>query len=206
MLETVREFGLERLEASGEGTACRSRHAGFFLALLEQGDPDVVDSTPNQAWLDVIEHEHDNVRAALGWSRDTGDHDTLLRLAGTVAWFWYYRGHLDEGRRWLDQALQTPPDDASPRPRAWALTASGLLANVGGDTERASERLAASFDWWERSGDAYGYAIARSLLGGVRVSEGGTTRPRRSSQPMKPPLRDARDEDLARSRPAFTSA
>ena len=194
MLETVREYGLERLEASGEGTACRSRHAGFFLALLEQGDPDEVDSTPYQAWLDVIEHEHDNVRAALGWSRDTGDHDTLLRLAGAVAWFWYYRGHLNEGRRWLDQALQTPSDDASPRPRAWALTASGLLANVGGDTDRASERLTASFDWWERSGDAYGYAIARSLLGGVRVSEGQYDEAAALFAANEASLRDAREE------------
>ena len=59
-----------------------------------------------------------------------GDHDTLLRLAGALAIFWYYRGHLNEGRRWLEPGTRDAPDDAAPRPRAWALTASGMLANV----------------------------------------------------------------------------
>ena len=80
----------------------------FFLDLAERADPDIFE-TGDPAWLDVIDREHDNLRAALGWSRDTGDHDTLLRLAGALAIFWYYRGHLNEGQRWLDQALQDAP-------------------------------------------------------------------------------------------------
>jgi tetratricopeptide (TPR) repeat protein len=122
--------------------------------------------------LDVLDLEHDNLRAALAWSRDMGDHDALLRLAGALVIFWYSRGHLNEGRRWLDQALETPPDESSPRPRAWALTLSGMLANVCGETEHATALLTESFSWWERSADAYGQAIARSLLGGVRVNQG----------------------------------
>ena len=70
----------------------------------------------------MIEREHDNLRAALGWSRETGDHDTLLRLAGALALFWYYRGHLNEGQRWLDQALETPA-------RCCRATAAGLGAH-----------------------------------------------------------------------------
>ena len=105
MLETVREFGLERLAASGEETTTRDRHAGFFLDLLEQRDLEDVDP----AWLDVIERELDNLRAALGWSREAGEHDTLIRLAGALLWFWYYRGYLDEGQRWLTRRSQTPP-------------------------------------------------------------------------------------------------
>jgi tetratricopeptide (TPR) repeat protein len=168
MLETVREFGLERLEASGEETTTRDSHARFFLDLLERGDPESADP----AWIDVLDREHDNLRAALTWSRDTGDHDTLLRMAGALAIFWFYRGHLNEGQHWLDQALQTPVDVDAPRPRAWALTFSGMLANVCGETERATALLSESFQWWKPSGDAYGQAIARSLLGGVRVSQG----------------------------------
>ena len=68
----------------------------------------------------MIEREHDNLRAALGWSRDTGDHDTFLRLAGALAFFWYYRGHLNEGQRWLSQALRRrrirPRPDRGPGP------------------------------------------------------------------------------------------
>jgi predicted ATPase/class 3 adenylate cyclase len=172
MLETVREFGLERLEASGEASATRERHAAFFLGLLEGADPDILHSNPDPAWLDVIDREHDNLRAALGWSRDSGDHDTLLRLAGGLAIFWYYRGHLNEGQRWLDQAVQTPPDAAAPRPRALALTFSGMLANVRGEPKRAAELLTESFPWWEQTGDAIGRAYAHSLLGGVHVSQG----------------------------------
>jgi len=172
MLETVREFGLERLEASGEASATRERHAAFFLGLLEGADPDILHSNPDPAWLDVIDREHDNLRAALGWSRDSGDHDTLLRLAGGLAIFWYYRGHLNEGQRWLDQAVQTPPDAAAPRPRALALMFSGMLANVRGEPKRAAELLTESFPWWEQTGDAIGRAYAHSLLGGVHVSQG----------------------------------
>jgi predicted ATPase/class 3 adenylate cyclase len=171
MLETVREYGLERLAASGEGAACRSRHAGFFLDLAERAGPEIVD-TADPALLDLLDREHDNLRAALSWSRDSSDHDTLLRLAGALALFWFYRGHLSEGRRWLDQALQTPPDEASPRPRAWALTCSGMLASVAGESDRATALLTESFSWWEQTGDAFGQAAAGSLLGGVYVSQG----------------------------------
>src|ERR671912_2332828 len=119
MLETVREFGLERLAASGEEPATRDRHAGFFLDLLGQRDLEDFD----QAWLDGIKSEYDNLRAALGWSRDSGKRDTLIRLAGALLWFWYYRGYFNEGQRWLSQALETPAAADAPRPRARALTA-----------------------------------------------------------------------------------
>jgi predicted ATPase/class 3 adenylate cyclase len=190
MLETVREYGLERLEASGEAPATRDRHAGYFLALVDRRDFEDFD----RAWLDLIAGEHDNLRAALGWSWEAGKPDTLLRLAGALVWFWYYRGYLNEGLRWLRQALETPVDAGAPRPRAWALTAGGLLANVGGDTERAAEWLTASFAWWERSGDAFGHMIARSLLGGVRVNQGRYDEAAALFAANEAALRDAGDE------------
>ncbi len=171
MLETVREFGLERLELSGEKTTTRDGHARYFRDLAERAGP-VIAETGDPAWLDVLDCEHDNLRAALGWSGDTGDNDTLLRLAGDLALFWYYRGHLNEGRRWLDQALQAPPDAALPRPRAWALTWRGMLANVCGETERATALLTESFTWWEQTGEPFGRAVAGSILGGVYLSQG----------------------------------
>jgi tetratricopeptide (TPR) repeat protein len=171
MLATIREFALERLIECGEEPASRERHAEYFLALTERAGPEIVE-TADRAWLDVLDREHDNLRAALGWARDTGDHDTLLRLAGALALFWYYRGYLNEGRSWLDQALETPANVDAPRPRAWALACRGMLANVCGETDRAAPLLTESFSWWEQTGDAYGYAIARSMLGGVYVSQG----------------------------------
>ena len=190
MLETVREFGLEHLVATGEEAVTRDRHAAYFLALLERRGLDDFD----QAWLEAIAREHDNLRAALGWAQETGKHDTLLRLAGALLWFWYYRGFLDEGQRWLGLALDTPGDDAAPRPRALALTAGGLLANVGGETERAAARLTESFSWWERSGDPFGSMIARSLLGGVRVNQGRYDEAATLFAANADALRDAGDE------------
>ena len=171
MLETIREFGLERLEASGEESATGDRHTRYYLDLAQRAGAVIIDtSTPEL--LDLIEREHDNLRTALGWSRDTDDHDTFLRLAGALAFFWYYRGYLNEGQHWLSQALETPADADVPQPRAWALLTSGMLANVCGETDRAAELLTASFAWWERSGDTHHHAFARSLLGGVHVSLG----------------------------------
>jgi predicted ATPase/class 3 adenylate cyclase len=195
MLETVREFGLERLEASGEGSACRSRHGGYFLDLAERAGPEIVD-TGDPALLDLLDREHDNLRAALAWSRDTSDHDTLLRLAGALAHFWYYRGYLTEGRRWLDQAVQTPPDDAAARHRAWALTCGGMLANVCGETDRAAALLTESFSWWEQTGEAFGYAAARSMLGGVYVSEGRYDEAATLFAPNEAYFRDIGNENL----------
>src|SRR5215204_262131 len=171
MLATIREFAQERLIESGEESATRDRHARFFRDLAERAGPEIVE-TADPAWLDVLDREHDNLRAALAWSRDTDDHDTLLRLAGDLAMFWYYRGYLGEGQRWLDQALETPADAHAARPRAWALTNSGMFANVGGETDRAIALLTESLPWWEQTDDGWGRAFAGSQLGGAHVSQG----------------------------------
>jgi hypothetical protein len=152
-----------------------------------------VDSDP--VWLDDIDREHDNLRAALAWSRDSGDHDTLLRLAGALAFFWYYRDHLNEGRHWLDQALQVPEDAGSARPRAWALTAGGMLANVVGNTDRAVALLTESFAWWAQTGDVYGQAMASSFLGGVHVSQGQYDEAAPLFEANEPVFRDAGQQD-----------
>jgi predicted ATPase/DNA-binding XRE family transcriptional regulator len=174
MLETIREFALERLSESGEEATTRDRHARYFRDLAEGSGPRIfrIFAIGSPIQLRVIDREHDNVRASLAWSRETGDHDTLLRLAGALTLFCFYRGYLNEGRRWLERALEAPPDAAAPWPRAWALTGSGLLASVCGETERATEMLTASFPWWEQTGDALGRAFAETLLAGVYVSHG----------------------------------
>jgi ATP/maltotriose-dependent transcriptional regulator MalT len=177
MLQTIREFALEALIASGEEREVRARHADFFLVRAEQVDP-LIHDTGDDVWPGELDGDHDNLRAALGWYRDAGEQEKLLRLAGALAFFWYFRGHLSEGRRWLDIALhlhlhlQATPYDGAPRPRAWALMTSGLLANVSGDAELAATYLTESFQWWEQTDDKFGKAITSSLLGGVLVSQG----------------------------------
>ena len=126
MLETVREYALERLEQSGEAAAIRRRHAGHFLAMAERAAPAL--AGPGQrGWLERLEAEHDNLRAALGWSIAADDESAAaLRLAGALGRFWEVRGHLTEGRRWLERALAVgaaaPPRRGrrrSARPGRW---------------------------------------------------------------------------------------
>ena len=127
MLETVREFGLERLTR-----AARSRPPEIatphFLALLEQRD--LKDST-RPGWM-PSNTSMTTCGRRWGGHGNQGSTTPSSAWPARLAWFWYYRGHLHEGQRWLSQALETPADDAAPRPRAWALTGSGLLANVAG--------------------------------------------------------------------------
>ena len=137
MLETVREYALERLDDSGEAAATRRRHAGFILDLAEAAAMAL--RTPEQAAaLAQLDAEHHNARAALAWALDAGEADLALRLAGALSWFWYLRGHWGEGRRWLEAALSLP--DPGPM-AARALTGAGLLACHLGDYAAARARL-----------------------------------------------------------------
>src|SRR5215208_1361545 len=107
MLETIRSFAVERLEASGELAAVREAHARYFLGLAEATAPHL--EGPEQAtWLDQLDRDHANLRAALGWVQERGDAGTGLRLAGALGLFWFMRGDLAEGRSWLSTVLAMP--------------------------------------------------------------------------------------------------
>ncbi len=98
MLETVREYALERLEAAGEEREARHGHAAYYLALAEEARQEL--TGPRQTeWFDRLENEHDYLRAALSWSLERGDAETALQMNAELWWFWYKRGHLSEGRR-----------------------------------------------------------------------------------------------------------
>jgi predicted ATPase/class 3 adenylate cyclase len=124
MLETIREFGREQLEASGDAAATRDRHAAFFLALAEEAEPHLR-GVDQKRWLDLLEEEHDNVRAALRWSIDAGDAATALRLIGAVWRFWHLHSHLADGRRWAEEVLALPGAAGRSRERIRGLTAFG---------------------------------------------------------------------------------
>jgi predicted ATPase/class 3 adenylate cyclase len=130
MLETVREFGLERLAASGEADAVRRAHAAFYLALAEDAAPALTGPT-QVAWLDRLEQEHGDLRAALGWALGHGEAETGLRLAGALSSFWWEHGHFAEGRVWLERALAG--DDTPSRARAKALDGAAGIAEAQGD-------------------------------------------------------------------------
>ena len=161
MLETVREYGLERLEASGEAEAVRRAHADHYLALAEQAEPRL-DGPEEKVWLDRLEAELDNFRAALGWllARPAGA-ASGLRLAATLGEFWMVHAHLSEGRGWLDRALAAGAG-GPPRLRASALIQAADLARMQGDAVRAGELGAAGLALYRATGDEAG--TARALL------------------------------------------
>src|SRR5262249_14940090 len=132
MLETIREFALERLAEHGQEQMLRRRYAAYYLTLAEQGEQGL-QGPDSRRWLDRLEAEHDNLREVLAWSQTTeGDHELGLRLAAALWWFWWARGHGSEGRRWLAQALTNQdsrdPNKAPLAVQAKALVAAGVLA------------------------------------------------------------------------------
>jgi predicted ATPase/class 3 adenylate cyclase len=136
MLETIREFALERLAASGEAGEIRRRHALAYVAFAERAAPHV--TGPEQArWLDRLETEHDNLRAAVQWSIDLPERDLALQLGWTLWRFWQMRGHLREARERLTTIVALP--DARDRPEAYAraLEAAGGVAYWQGDLRAA---------------------------------------------------------------------
>jgi predicted ATPase/class 3 adenylate cyclase/DNA-binding CsgD family transcriptional regulator len=171
MLETVREYALERLEASGEAEALRRRHADHYLALAEQGAPEL--RGPRQAaWAARLEREHPNVRAALGWALAAGESALALRLATAQSWFWGL-GHVAEGRRWLEAALAAggAAGAGAPAP-ARATCVAGFLAWLQGDLAVGRARLEASVAQLREQGDRWWLGFAVSHLGELVLAQG----------------------------------
>jgi predicted ATPase/DNA-binding SARP family transcriptional activator len=170
MLETIREYALEQLDADKEGSAVKRRHFEHFLAVAES------DPVPNQAvWLAQLDAERDNLRAALAWCREAGEGGLGLRLAAALWEFWWVRGHLAEGRRWLDEALDQGAGEAADL-RARALHAAASLASRQGDYDRAAELSEQSLALWEELGDASGTARSLLSLGTVAAEQGNQER------------------------------
>ena len=136
MLDTIREYALERLLASDEAEVIRRQHADFFLALAEQAEPELLGAR-QAAWLDRLQREHGNLRAVLGWSIEDGEVETGLRLAGALRRFWSADGYLNEQRELLARLLALPEASAPTAGRAKTLIGAARLAYVQGDYAEA---------------------------------------------------------------------
>jgi len=137
LLEPVKQYAREKLEESGEAEAVLNRHAAFFLALAEEAELELKRQRQGQ-WLERLEAEHDNFRAALSWSLEQGEAELGLRLSTALVEFWDRRGHFDEGGRWLEAVL-AKHGPASATARARALNAIGWLAQWQGEVKRAAK-------------------------------------------------------------------
>ncbi|CAA9434270.1 MAG: hypothetical protein AVDCRST_MAG03-3511 [uncultured Rubrobacteraceae bacterium] len=168
MLEPIRQYALEKLEEAG-AQETRRRHAEHYLALAERARPHL--NGPDQCpWLDRLEGEIYNLRAAIGWSLGGGDPEVALRLVAELWWFWYKRGHLTEGRRWLEEALGR---SATPGPaRAEAFNGAGVLARNQADYDRARALLTEGLALQRELGDGKGTADVLLNLGTVALDRG----------------------------------
>ena len=169
MLETLRQYANEKLVDSGESDALRDRHLDYFLSLAETAAPHLI--RPEQIeWLDRLEEEHDNLRAALEWSLGKERPEYALRLAASLGTFWEIHSHWKEGARWLESALAMPMDDPSPAEkaaRARALYRDAALANAMDNTERERASAEESLALCELGTDRLDLAIARFYMGAV---------------------------------------
>ena len=165
MLATIREFAGERLDESGDTETFRQLHAEHFRALAEEAKLQLV-GKDQAAWLDRLETEHDNLRAAITWSLDAARHEDTLRLAGSLWRFWYVRGHLTEGRTWLGRVLAENGGHA-PAVVADALDGAGMLARAQGDVDAARASLMESLERRRASGNGAKTAETLVMLGNV---------------------------------------
>jgi non-specific serine/threonine protein kinase len=171
-LETIRAYAWGRLTASGEGAECRARHAYYYQQLAEAAEPQL--TGPQQSeWLDRLEAEHDNLRAALGWSQATPDGGGVgLWLVGALSRVWVLRGYLAEGRDWGARVLLHPAARERTAARARALFGAGRLAHVQGDLAAARAPLEESAAIWRELGESRQLANAQTLLGLVLAGLG----------------------------------
>jgi predicted ATPase/DNA-binding CsgD family transcriptional regulator len=173
MLETIREYGLEALAASGEMGRTRQAHATYYLALAEQAE--LERGGPQQApWLEQLEREHDNLRAALSWSLEPAEdeegrqhREIALRLAGALWMFWWVHGYLSEGRTFLERALTASEGIEASSIGAKALFTAAHLAFVQSDYERAEALCEESLALYRELGDQRGIAFSLGILGDI---------------------------------------
>jgi predicted ATPase/DNA-binding SARP family transcriptional activator len=177
LLETIRQYGLERMAESTEVILVRRRHARFFLELVEVAEPEL-HGGQQATWLERLEREHDNLRNALTWcveAADTADNEVGLRLARALAWFWRVRGHLTEGRRWFEAVLEKARVVEQSPNLAKTLASAGAFAVFQGDYRVAQSWLEASERLARERGDKHSLAYALVWHSFAEVFQGNFT-------------------------------
>jgi tetratricopeptide (TPR) repeat protein len=193
MLETIREYAAERLEESDEAEGLQRRHAEHFLALAEEAEPHLFGSPGG--WLDRLERELDNFRAALDRLEALGDTELNMRLAGALWRFWYQRGPVAEGRRRLEYVLSV--DDRPTAARAKALNGAAVMLLNTGDPETAKLRAEEGIALHRSLGDEWGAAYSEFMLGSAMMVEGDQAQSRPHLEKSIRTFRELGDEHSA---------
>ena len=165
LLDTIRQYALERLREGDEWTRMHDRHAAYFLALAEPTATEL--AGPGQlAWLNRLEIRHDNLAAALSWLVDTGQTDSAVRMIGATWRFWRLHDHAEELARHASRLLATS-DRMPPRQRALALSGAGFTFMAGGDYGRARSMFEGSLPQYRHAADKLGTALTTAALGHI---------------------------------------
>jgi predicted ATPase/class 3 adenylate cyclase len=175
MLETIREYAVEQLEESGEGDELRRRRAEYFLDLAERVAPELRGDRQRE-WLERLDQDLPNLRAVLEWSRTPGNENLGLRLATALWDWWFKRGHIREGRRWLAEFADGPR--AEGKPHARALAGLAVLATMNADWPEAERRAAQALELSEELGEPSLGAWAMLARGRVVIAAGDHERAR----------------------------
>ncbi|MGC1649182.1 MAG: tetratricopeptide repeat protein, partial [Candidatus Sulfotelmatobacter sp.] len=163
MLETIREYALEKLETSGEKALTKRAHAAYCLVLAEERATEQV-GTVSADWLAHYGAEHDNFRAAVEWLTETEDAEWGLRLGGALFRYWEMREYLAEGRARLDKLLKIAGAQAPTKARSRALFAAGVLGVEQGDYAAAEALIRESMEISRQLGNAQGAAVCLNAL------------------------------------------
>ncbi|HEX9077712.1 MAG TPA: tetratricopeptide repeat protein, partial [Anaerolineae bacterium] len=171
LLETVRQYGQEKLRGLGEADRVSNRHLEFFCRFAQTAEVKLCGGEQLE-WLEFLENENDNLRTALRWSQLAPNRiDQGLRLAGALWRFWEVRGYLSEGREWLDGILSRIDAGTAPTPaQADTLNAAGRLALFQGDWQAARQSYETSLAIWRKLGPESQPGIVMSLIGLGRVA------------------------------------
>jgi len=163
LLETIREYALDRLAETGDWAAVHDRHAAYFMTLAQPAEAEL-HGAGQLAWLNRLELGHDNLNAALSWLLDRGRAAEALDLVWTTWRFWWLHGHAGELARHVDVIL-TQSDDMPPRQRALALSGAGFVRFAGGDHDQARRLLKRSLPLYRKAGDRLGLGLTAAALG-----------------------------------------
>jgi predicted ATPase/DNA-binding CsgD family transcriptional regulator len=169
LLEVIRQFGWEKLEARGEAISLSRRHRDWYLKLAEQAEQELTGKHQG-IWLDRLDAEQENLRAALHWSLEQKEGEEAARIGVSLWPFWILRGNMSEGCQWLNRTLAALSDRTAPR--AKVLWATGILTGRLGDSIRATSLLEESLEVWRTVDDKKWVATVLSALGVAALRQG----------------------------------